>query len=123
MLSAQSGAVQKGGGPGAFLYGIREKLVIVGNRFEIKPVIFNGERDDRVRVAGLAVYDVAGSRPVDRIDQHFLNDGHVVNREGFMAGTEVENLALVTAVGDAAAEHFAALEPADEHQFVGGWGC
>ena len=93
--------------------------MIVGNRLEFETVIFNGERYDRVRVAGLAVHDVAGSCPVNGIDQNFLNDGHVVNREGFMTGTEVENLALVTAIRYAAAEHFAALEPADEDQLVG----
>ena len=42
----------------------------------------------------------------------------MVNGEGLMAGLEIENMPFAPGVGAAAAEHFAALEPADEHQLV-----
>ena len=100
------------------IFGKSEKSVIVRNGLEFKTVVLNGEGNDRIGVAGLAVDKITGGCPVDRVDQDLLDDGHMIDREGLVAGTEVENLALVTAIGHTAAEYFAALEPADENQLI-----
>ena len=53
------------------------------------------------------------------VDEDLLDVGVVVGRNGFVTRTEVEDLTAASLVGAAAAEYFAAAEPADEDEFVG----
>lgn len=53
-------------------------------------------------------------RPPDGIGDHLLDDRLVIGGIGFMAGAEIEHIPRPPLVGQARAEHLAALEPADE---------
>ena len=55
-------------------------------------------------------------RPVHGVAQHLLDAGMVVGRIGLVAGAEIEDAAGAALVGQAGAEHLAALEPGDEHR-------
>ena len=57
--------------------------------------------------------------PYDGVFNYALDVFVVEGREGFMTGTEIENASVSAREGHAAAEHFAAGEPAGEDQFVG----
>ena len=54
-------------------------------------------------------------RPFHGVAQHLLDVGVVVGRIGLVAGAEIEDVAGAAALGQARAEHLAALEPGDEH--------
>ena len=56
--------------------------------------------------------------PFDGVGDDLLHLRHVVDGEGLVAGLEVEDLAATAVEAAAAAEDFAALKPADEHEVV-----
>ena len=60
-----------------------------------------------------------GRGPLHRIGQHLLDVGVMVGRIGLVAGPEVEDAAVAALPAAAGAEHLAALEPGQQHQFVG----
>ena len=64
-------------------------------------------------------FAVDRARPFGGVDQHLLHVGLMVDREGFVAGLEVEDTAVAALEAATAAENFAAGEPADENEFVG----
>ena len=57
--------------------------------------------------------------PTNAISDYLLNVFVVECGVGFMSGLEVEDLAVAACEGATATEYFAAIEPADEDNFVG----
>src|SRR4051812_24552136 len=57
-------------------------------------------------------------RPLDGVAQHPTDHGIVINRVGFMTGTEVEHPPFAAPETATAAEHFATAEARYENEFV-----
>ena len=72
--------------------------------------------DRRVRRLHQLGVPVGVERPVHRVSEHLAHVGVVIGRVGFVAGAEVEDVAGAATIGQARAEHFATLEPGDEHR-------
>ena len=100
---------------------LRQRVTGFAGLVQLRPAL-----DDRLqrlfdrhvrRVVDGAVACPAGCRPSSRALRSTLLDVRVViGRIGLVAGAEVEDVAGAAALGQARAEHFAALEPGDEHR-------